>query len=115
MVILKFFLNVSRKEQKRRFLDRLDQPEKHWKFQAADVKERARWNDYMKAYDEAIRATAAKHAPWFIVPADNKWYTRLVVAAAIVDALERLDLDYPRLDAAKRRELAIARAALVRE
>ena len=115
MVILKFFLNVSRKEQKRRFLDRLDQPEKNWKFSAADVKERGHWNDYMRAYDEAIRATATKHAPWFVVPADNKWYTRLVVAAAIVDALERLDLAYPQIDAAKRRELARARAALVRE
>jgi PPK2 family polyphosphate:nucleotide phosphotransferase len=115
VVILKFFLNVSRKEQKRRFLDRLDQPEKNWKFSVADVKERGHWNDYMRAYDEAIRATATKHAPWFVVPADNKWYTRLVVAAAIVDALERLDLAYPQVDAAKRRELARARAALVRE
>jgi PPK2 family polyphosphate:nucleotide phosphotransferase len=115
VVILKFFLNVSRKEQKRRFLDRLDQPEKNWKFSAADVKERGHWNDYMRAYDEAIRATATRHAPWFVVPADNKWYTRLVVAAAIVDALERLDLAYPQVDAAKRRELARARAALVRE
>ena len=115
VVILKFFLNVSRKEQKRRFLDRLDQPEKNWKFSVADVKERVHWNDYMRAYDEAIRATATKHAPWFVVPADNKWYTRLVVAAAIVDALERLDIAYPQVDAAKRRELARARAALVRE
>ena len=115
VIVLKFFLNVSRGEQKRRFLDRLDQPEKNWKFSAADVKERGHWNDYMNAYTEAIRATATKHAPWFVVPADNKWYTRLVVAAAVVDALERLDLDYPKLDAAERRELASARAALARK
>ncbi len=115
VIILKFFLNVSRKEQKRRFLDRLDVPEKNWKFSAADVKERGHWNDYMKAYDAAIRATATKHAPWFVVPADNKWYTRLVVAATIVDALERQGLAYPHVDAAKRRELATARAALLKE
>ncbi|HEX9300758.1 MAG TPA: PPK2 family polyphosphate kinase, partial [Casimicrobiaceae bacterium] len=115
VIILKFFLNVSRKEQKRRFLDRLDVPEKNWKFSAADVKERGHWNDYMKAYDAAIRATATKHAPWFVVPADNKWYTRLVVAATIVDALERQGLAYPQVDAAKRRELAAARAALLKE
>ncbi len=115
VVVLKFFLNVSRREQKRRFLERLDQPEKNWKFAPSDVAERAHWNDYMKAYEEAIRATAAKQAPWFVVPADNKWYTRLVVAAAIVEALERLDLAYPKVDAAKRKELAAARAALTKE
>jgi PPK2 family polyphosphate:nucleotide phosphotransferase len=115
VAILKFFLNVSRKEQKRRFLERLEEPDKNWKFSVADVKERAHWNGYMRAYQEAIRATAAKHAPWFVVPADNKWYTRLVVAAAIVDALERIDLAYPRIDGAQRRELARARAALVQE
>jgi PPK2 family polyphosphate:nucleotide phosphotransferase len=115
VLILKFFLNVSRKEQKRRFLERLDQPEKNWKFSAADVKERTYWDDYMKAYDEAIRATAATHAPWYVVPADNKWFTRLVVAAAIVEAMERLELAYPRVDAAQRRALAAARAKLSRE
>ncbi len=115
VLILKFFLNVSRKEQKRRFMERLDEPEKNWKFSAADVKERAFWNDYIKAYEEAIRATAAKHAPWYVVPADNKWFTRLVVAAAIVEAMERLDLAYPKVDAAQRRELAAARAKLARE
>jgi PPK2 family polyphosphate:nucleotide phosphotransferase len=115
VVVLKFFLNVSRKEQKRRFIERLDQPEKNWKFATSDVAERAHWNDYMKAYEEAIRATAAKHAPWFVVPADNKWYTRLVVATAIVEALEGLDLAYPKVDAAKRKELAAARAALAKE
>ncbi len=115
VVVLKFFLNVSRREQKRRFLERLDEPDKNWKFSVADVKERGHWRDYMRAYEDAIRATAAKHAPWFVVPADNKWYTRLVVAAAIVEALERLDLAYPRIDRAQRRELSLARAALLRE
>ena len=115
VLILKFFLNVSREEQKRRFMERLDQPAKNWKFSAADVKERAHWNDYMKAYEQAIRATATKHAPWYVVPADNKWYTRLVVAAAIVEAMEGLKLAYPRIDAAKRRELAAARAVLAKE
>ena len=115
VVILKFFLNVSRKEQKRRFLERLDMPDKNWKFAAGDVAERRHWNDYMKAYDKAIRATAAGHAPWFVVPADNKWFTHLVVAAAIVEALEKLDLEYPRIDAAKRRELAAARATLAKD
>jgi PPK2 family polyphosphate:nucleotide phosphotransferase len=113
--ILKFFLHVSRKEQKKRFMDRLDEPEKNWKFSASDVKEREFWNDYMHAFEQAIRATASKRAPWFVVPADNKWFTRLVVAAAIVDAVEDLDLAYPKLDAAKKKELAAARAALSRE
>jgi PPK2 family polyphosphate:nucleotide phosphotransferase len=115
VVMLKFFLHVSRAEQKRRFLERLDRPEKNWKFSSADVHERQYWNDYMSAYERAIRATAAKHAPWFVVPADNKWFTRLVVAAAIVEALENLDLGYPELDAAKRKELAEARVQLMRE
>jgi PPK2 family polyphosphate:nucleotide phosphotransferase len=113
--ILKFFLYVSRKEQKKRFLDRLDEPEKNWKFSASDVQERKFWDDYMHAFEEAIRATASKHAPWFVVPADNKWFTRLVVAAAIVDAMESLGLAYPKVDAAKKKEFAAARAALSRE
>ena len=96
-------------------MERLDGPEKNWKFSSADVHERGYWGDYMQAYEEAIRATATKHAPWFVVPADNKWFTRLVVAAAIVEALEKLDLEYPKVDAAKRKELAAARAALARE
>ena len=115
VLVLKFFLNVSRKEQKRRFMERLDQPEKNWKFSAADVKERAYWNDYMKAYEAAIRATATPDAPWYVVPADNKWYTRLVVAAAIVEAMERLVLAYPQVDPAQRRALSLARAALAKE
>jgi PPK2 family polyphosphate:nucleotide phosphotransferase len=115
VLIRKFFLHVSKAEQKRRFLSRLDQPEKNWKFAAADVAERKYWDDYMRAYEDMIRATAAPEAPWFVVPADNKWYTRLVVAAAVVDALESLDLHYPTIDPAQRRELAAARASLKRE
>jgi PPK2 family polyphosphate:nucleotide phosphotransferase len=113
--ILKFFLYVSRKEQKKRFLDRLEEPEKNWKFSTSDVQERKFWGDYMHAFEEAIRATASKHAPWFVVPADNKWFTRLVVAAAIVDAMESLGLAYPKVDAAKEKEFAAARAALLGE
>jgi PPK2 family polyphosphate:nucleotide phosphotransferase len=113
--ILKFFLHVSRKEQKRRFMERLDQPDKNWKFSPSDVKEREFWDDYMDAFEEAIRATASKHAPWFVVPADNKWFSRLMIGAAIVEAMENLGLAYPKVDAAKRKELAAARAALTRE
>jgi len=113
--ILKFFLHVSHKEQKKRFLKRLDEPEKNWKFSASDVKERKFWDDYMQAFEEAIGATASKHAPWFVVPADNRWFTRLIVAAAIVDAVENLGLAYPKVDAAKKKELAAVRAALSRE
>jgi PPK2 family polyphosphate:nucleotide phosphotransferase len=113
--ILKFFLNVSRKEQKKRFMDRLDEPEKNWKFSASDVREREFWDDYMDAFEEAIQATASKHAPWFVVPADNKWFTRLIVAAAIVEAVADLGLAYPKVDAAKKKELAAARVALSRE
>ena len=114
-IILKFFLNVSREEQRKRFLDRLDKPEKHWKFSASDVRERRYWSDYMQAYEEAITATASKQAPWYIVPADNKWFTRLVVAAAIVEAVEELNLTYPRVSAEKMKELRSARATLIRE
>jgi PPK2 family polyphosphate:nucleotide phosphotransferase len=114
-ILLKFFLHVSREEQKKRFMERLDKPRKHWKFSSADIRERGFWGDYMQAFEEAIRTTAAPHAPWFIVPADNKWFTRLVVAAAIVEAVEKLDLTYPKIDAAKKKELAAARAALARE
>ncbi|HKD01200.1 MAG TPA: polyphosphate kinase 2 family protein [Terriglobales bacterium] len=115
VIILKFFLQLSREEQKKRFMKRLDTPEKNWKFSASDVHERKFWGDYMRAYEEAIRATASKEAPWFVVPADNKWFTRLVVAAAIVEAVEQLDLTYPKVDAEKKKELATMRAALVRE
>ena len=115
VIILKFFLQVSREKQKKRFMKRLNTPEKNWKFSASDVHERKFWGDYMRAYEETIRATASKHAPWFVVPADKKWFTRLVVAAAIVEAVEQLDLTYPKVDAEKRKELAKMRAALARE
>jgi len=114
-LILKFFLHVSKQEQKRRFLERLDTPEKHWKFSAADVAERAHWDEYMAAYEEAIRETATEHAPWYVIPADNKWFTRLVVAAATVDALGSLGLDYPEVSAEALRKLAVARRALLAE
>ena len=111
-VVLKFFLNVSRKEQKKRFLERLDEPEKNWKFSVADVRERQRWKDYMAAYEDAIRATAAPWAPWYVVPADNKWFTRLIVAGAIIHAMEQLDLRYPAVDDEKKKQLAAARRVL---
>ena len=114
-LILKFFLNVSKDEQKKQFLERIDDPAKNWKFSAGDVKERAHWNEYMDAYQSMIRETAAPHAPWYVVPADNKWYTRIVVAAAIVDGLASLDLHYPKLDKAKLAELAAAKKALLAE
>jgi PPK2 family polyphosphate:nucleotide phosphotransferase len=113
--ILKFFLHVSRKEQKKRFMERLEKPEKNWKFSASDVQERKFWGDYMRAFEEAIAATASKQAPWFVVPADNKWFSRLLVAAATVEAMVSLDLAYPKVDAAKKKELAAAGAALSRE
>jgi len=114
-IILKFFLNLSRKEQKKRFMERLDRPDKHWKFSTSDVHERKFWGDYMHAFEEAIRGTASRHAPWYVVPADNKWFTRLIVAAVIVEAVEKLNLAYPRIDAEKKKELQTARAALSRD
>ncbi|MGH9530655.1 MAG: polyphosphate kinase 2 family protein [Terriglobales bacterium] len=115
ILVRKFFLNLSRKEQERRFLDRLDQPNKNWKISSSDFAERDYWDDYMKAYEQMIVHTATKHAPWYVVPADNKWYTRLVVAAAIVEALEDLNLAYPKVDAARRKELKAAKAILLGE
>ena len=114
-VILKFFLNVSRKEQKKRFMERLDLPDKNWKFSEADAKERQHWKDYMAAYEDAIRATAQPWAPWYVIPADNKWFSRLVVAGAIIEAMDSLDLHYPAVDDAKKRELAAARKLLLSE
>ncbi len=114
-LILKFFLNVSRDEQKKRFMERIDEPEKNWKFAAGDVKERAHWDDYMKAYQAMIRETSAPHAPWHVVPADNKWYTRAIVAAAIIDGLASLDLHYPLITPAQRAELATAKKLLLAE
>jgi PPK2 family polyphosphate:nucleotide phosphotransferase len=114
-IILKFFLHVSRNEQRKRLLERLDTPEKSWKFSPADVQERDYWDDYMQAFEEAIRATAAQLAPWYVVPADHKWFTRLIVAAAIVEAVENLGLSYPQIDATKEKELVTMREALARE
>src|SRR5262249_2575631 len=113
--VLKFYLNVSKDEQKKRFLERLENPEKNWKFSAADATERGYWKDYAKAYQEMIQATANKHAPWYVVPADNKWFTRVVVAAAIIDALDSLDLGYPKIGEAQKKELAAARTTLLEE
>ena len=114
-VIRKFFLHVSKREQKRRFLSRLDEPEKNWKFSASDVAERRHWKDYQRAYEDVIRETSTPEAPWYVVPADHKWFTRLVVAAAIVDALAGLDLHYPKVGAAQRKALATARRELDRK
>jgi PPK2 family polyphosphate:nucleotide phosphotransferase len=115
VVIRKFFLHVSKAEQKRRFLARLDEPEKNWKFSVGDVVERRFWKDYQRAYEDAIRATASKHAPWYVIPADHKWFTRLTVAAVIVDTLAQLELHYPVIDAAKRKKLQAARRELLRQ
>jgi len=112
VVVLKFFLNVSQEEQKKRFLSRLDEPEKNWKFSANDVAERRHWDAYIDAYEKAIRATAKPHSPWYVVPADNKWFTRLIVVAAINQALAKLKLHYPVVTEAQRAALAEARAAL---
>ena len=114
VVVRKFFLHVSKKEQKRRFIERLDNPEKHWKFSATDAGEREYWDDYMAAYEDMVRHTATKDAPWYVVPADNKWFTRMVVAAAVVDALASLGIEYPAVDEAKRKELEAARAKLAK-
>jgi PPK2 family polyphosphate:nucleotide phosphotransferase len=113
-VIRKFFLHLSKKEQKQRFLARLDEPEKHWKFSEADIHERDCWDDYQDAFEDMIRHTATKHAPWYVVPADNKWFTHLVVAAAIVETLEELNLAFPKVDAAKLKELKAARRMLTK-
>jgi PPK2 family polyphosphate:nucleotide phosphotransferase len=113
-VVRKFFLHVSKNEQKKRFLARLDQPEKNWKFSAADVREREYWNDYQSAYEEMIRNTSTEDAPWFVVPADHKWFTRLVVAGAVVDALKGMGLEYPEVDPQKRKELEEARKLLLK-
>jgi PPK2 family polyphosphate:nucleotide phosphotransferase len=114
VAVCKFFLHVSRDEQKKRFLERLDRPEKNWKFSANDARERGFWKDYMRAYEDAIRETADDCAPWYVVPADNKWFTRVVVAAAIIDTLAGLDLQYPQVSKAKRKELAEVRRTLQR-
>lgn len=114
IVVCKFFLHVSKREQKQRFLERLDNPEKNWKFSNADLTERGLWKEYQHAYEDMIRHTATKDAPWHVVPADNKWFTRVVVAAAVIDALDGLDLKYPSLTKAQRKGLSGARAALLK-
>ena len=115
VVVRKFFLHVSKKEQKRRFLERIENPEKNWKFSASDAAEREHWDEYMEAYEDMIRHTATKDAPWYVVPADNKWFTRVVVAAAVIDALASLDLKYPEVGKDKLKELAAAKQALLEE
>ena len=112
VVVRKFFLNVSKKEQKERFLSRLDEPEKHWKFSIADIQERQFWPQYMDAYEDMIRHTATGHSPWYVVPADHKWFTRLVVASVIVETLRSLKVEFPKVTPAKRKELAAGRAML---
>ena len=111
--VRKFFLHVSNKEQRKRFLSRIEEPEKNWKFSANDAKEREHWDDYMEAYEDTIRNTATKRSPWYVVPADNKWFTRVVVAAAVIDALSSLDLAYPTVSEAKLKELAAAKRHLL--
>ncbi|HXJ85425.1 MAG TPA: polyphosphate kinase 2 family protein [Candidatus Binatia bacterium] len=114
-VIRKFFLHVSRKEQKKRFLKRLEEPEKNWKFSSTDVRERKFWDDYQDAYEALICNTSAKHAPWYVVPADHKWFTHLVISSVIVDTLESLQLEHPKVDAEERKELKEARKQLLKE
>jgi PPK2 family polyphosphate:nucleotide phosphotransferase len=112
ILVRKFFLNVSKEEQKKRFLERIDNPDKNWKFSSADAKERGYWKDYMKAYEDMIRNTATKDSPWYVVPADNKWFSRLVVAAAVIDSLASLNLEYPEVSEDKLKELAEAKKHL---
>jgi PPK2 family polyphosphate:nucleotide phosphotransferase len=115
VVVRKFFLHVSKKEQKKRFLERLQDSKKNWKFSMADVKERGYWKHYQEAYEEMIQNTATKHAPWYVIPADNKWYTQLIVASAIISTLEELDLFFPDVDKKKKKELAAVRESLLHE
>jgi PPK2 family polyphosphate:nucleotide phosphotransferase len=115
VLIRKFFLHVSKKEQKKRFLERLENPEKYWKFSVTDAEERSYWKKYMQAYESMIQNTATKFAPWYVIPADSKWYTRLIVAAAVIDALSSLDLHYPKVTDEKLKELAVAKKALLAE
>ena len=113
IVVRKFFLHVSKKEQKRRFLERIENPDKNWKFSASDAAEREHWDDYMEAYEDTIRHTATGEAPWYVVPADNKWFTRVVVAAAVIETLASLDLNYPEVGQDKLKELAATKKALL--
>ncbi|PWT88501.1 MAG: hypothetical protein C5B54_10520 [Acidobacteria bacterium] len=113
--IRKFFLHVSHKEQKKRFLERIDNPDKNWKLSVGDAKERSFWKDYMGAYEDMIRNTATEYAPWYVVPADNKWFTRIVVASAVIEALSSLNLQYPKVNDAKRKELQAVKQTLLGE
>ena len=115
VVMRKFFLHVSREEQQKRFLERLDEPEKNWKFSLTDVRERRHWDEYMAAYEDVVRRTSSPHAPWYVVPADHKWFSRLVVVSAILDALSSLDLAFPRVEPDRMNELEAARVALANE
>jgi PPK2 family polyphosphate:nucleotide phosphotransferase len=115
ILVRKFFLHVSKKEQKRRFLARVENPEKNWKFSGADMSERGFWDQYQQAYEDMIQNTATKDAPWYVVPADNKWFTRVVVAAAVIDALDSLDLAYPDVTKEQLKQLAAAKAALLKK
>jgi PPK2 family polyphosphate:nucleotide phosphotransferase len=114
-IVLKFFLNVSKEEQKKRFLERIDRPEKNWKFSSADAKERQRWDDYQAAYEDLLNHTSTKHAPWYVVPADHKWFSRLAVGAVILRTLKDLKLAYPNIDEAQRQELLKAKEMLESE
>jgi PPK2 family polyphosphate:nucleotide phosphotransferase len=115
VIVRKFFLHVSHAEQKRRFLERIENPDKNWKFSAADAKERAHWREYMKAYEDMIKETSTEDSPWYVVPADNKWFTRVVVASAVIEALDSLGLHYPEVGPEKLRELASVKKALLAE
>jgi len=115
VIVRKFFLHLSKKEQKKRFLERLDDSKKNWKFSMADVQERGYWKDYQEAYEEMIQNTATKHAPWYVIPADNKWYTQLLVASAIIATLKELDLCFPDVDKKKKKELESVRESLLHE
>ena len=114
-LILKFFLHVSKKEQKKRFMERLDFPDKNWKISSADARERQYWDSYMDSFEQMVRNTATEYAPWHVIPADNKWFTRLAVSDTIVDAMEKLNLKFPKIDDAKKKELAAARKILMSE
>ena len=113
IIVRKFFLHVSKKEQKQRFLDRIDDPQKNWKFSSNDASERDYWDDYMEAYEQMIQGTATKEAPWYVVPANNKWFTRVIVASAVIETLDSLDLAYPKVDESKLKELAAAKKKLL--
>jgi polyphosphate kinase 2 (PPK2 family) len=113
--VVKFFLNISRGEQRKRFLDRIDEPAKHWKFSSSDVAERGHWDAYMKAYEEAIGETSSEHAPWYVIPADKKWVSRAAVAAVLAGTIRGLGLEWPAVDAAKKAEIAAARQSLEAE